>query len=268
LQDVLPRQTGDTAARCIAVLADAQGRVISATERYQPGEKLDLPAHFLAPPPEGIAQIHAMGGHYYAVGACRTGGYREFNGVAATAVIMECIGAVAEDRQDDARLRARPASSPARGKPALEMATFHCAGHWLAVPAAAVIEAVEDSNTTRMPGLNTGCSGVIRFRDQVVPLLNLAEVMGSGPTRQCNSVIVIAVPGQSLIGLQVEALGDVVAAPVDNVVAMSETLGGLPQGLAARLVKPDAANAPLFLLLEPESLAQMLRTPADERLSA
>lgn len=269
LQDVLPRQGSDGAkARCIAVLADAQGRVISATERYQPGQQLDLPADFLTPSSAGLAQIHAIDGHYYAVGACRTSGYREFNGVTATAIIMESIGPVAEERRDDARLRARPISTPARGKKAIEMATFYSAGHWFAVPAASVVEAVDDANVTRMPGWNAWCAGVIRFRDQVVPLLNLGEVAGSGTSRKSESVVVISVPGQSMIGLQVDALGDVVEAPEDHIVELDETLGGIETLLSARMVMPEAANAALFLLLDPASLAQMMRSPPAERMSA
>jgi chemotaxis signal transduction protein len=268
LQDVLPRPKNDAAGRSIAVLADAQGRVISATERYQPGEQLDLPANFLTPPPGGIAQVHAMGGHYFAVGASRTSGYREFNGVAATALILESIGAVTAERQDTARLRARPVSSPARGKQILEMATFYSGGHWFAVPAAAVVEAVDNANVTRMPGWSPECSGVIRFRDQVVPLLDLGTASGSRKARKSESVIVVSVPGQPLIGLQVETLGDVVEAPVDSIVAMSQTLGGIDTRLTASMVRPDSANAPLFLLLDPAALAQMMRSPPAIPLSA
>ena len=269
LQDVLPRPTGNaTNSRSIAVLADAQGRVISATERYQPGDQLDLPPTLLAPPESGVAQIHAMAGHYYAVGACRTSGYREFNGVPAAALILEPIGSVAEEQRDDARLRARPVSTPARGKQILEMATFFCAGHWYAVPAASVVEAVDDANITRMPGWTAACSGVIRFRDQVVPLLDLGAMTGSRTSRKGDSVVVVTVPGQAMIGLQVDALGDVVEAPVDSIVAMRETLVGMETGMAARLVRPEVANAALFLLLEPEELARMMRAPDVLPLSA
>jgi chemotaxis signal transduction protein len=268
LQDVVPRSSGDAAPRCIAVLADARGRVISATERFRPGEELNLPPNFLSPPPEGVAQVHAIDGHYFAVGACRTRGYREFNGVTATALIMESIGPVAEERPSSAQLHVRPVSTPARGREALEMATFYCAGHWFAVPAADVVEALDDVQVTRMPGSNAGCSGVIRFRDKIVPLLNLEECIGSGTAGKLATIIVVTVPGHSMIGLQVEALGDVVEAPVDRIVALTDTLGIGGIGLAARLVKPEAANGTLFLLLDPESLAQMMRAPQADRLSA
>jgi len=180
---------------------------------------------------------------------------------------MESIGPVAQEKASSARLRARPVSTPARGREALEMATFHSAGHWFAVPAAAVVEAVDDVSVTRMPGSSSGCSGVIRFRDQIVPLLNL-ETLGCGTPGKTATVIVVTVPGHSMIGLQVEALGDVVEAPVDSIVPLPETLGVGGMGLAARLVKPEAANGTLFLLLEPESLAHMIRAPQADRLSA
>jgi hypothetical protein len=47
-----------------------------------------------------------------------------------------------------------------------------------------------------------------------------------------------------------------------------EALIGMDSGLEARLVRPEVPNAALFLLLDPESLAAMMRAPRDERLIA
>src|SRR5262249_50520283 len=146
---------------------------------------------------------------------CRASGYREFNGVNATALVMMPVGLVSTSAQEDALLQRRPMSIASKGRRPMDMATFFCGGQWFAVPAAEVVEAIEDANVTHMPGRGPGCSGVIKYRNQIVPLLSLAQLIRPGSAAKSDSIIIVAAPNQPMIGLQVETLGDVVEAPAD-----------------------------------------------------
>jgi len=229
---------------------------------------LQLPSAVLAPRAASVAQVLTLDGQYYAVGACRTSGYREFNGVNATAIFMMPIGMVNDGARDDALLRTRPASIPGKGRDAIDMATFFCAGQWFAVPAASVIEAIEDANVTRMPGRSPACTGVIKYRNQIVPLLNLQMLIRPEAPAKSDSIIIVSAPNQPMIGLQVEALGDVVEAPADCIMPVANLLSSVDARLAVRMVRPDASNLPLFLLLDPGALVDLMRPPQPERLRA
>jgi chemotaxis signal transduction protein len=269
VQDVLPRSAkGAAADTCIAVLADAQGRVISATSRYKAGDELRLPAALLAPRAESIAQVLAIEGHYYAVAACRANGYREFQGVGATAIVMMPIGIVADRAAQNELLQSRPMTIPSKGRQPIDLATFFCAGQWFAVPAAEVVEAIDNANVTSMPGRGPASAGVIKYRNQIVPLLNLDRLIRPGSNTKCDSIIVVAAPNQPMIGLQVAVLGDVVEAPADCIMQVAELLSSVDARLAARMVRPDRSNSPLLLLLDPGALIALMRPPQAERLRA
>jgi chemotaxis signal transduction protein len=84
-----------------------------------------------------------------------------------------------------------------------------------------------------------------------------------------DSIIVVSAPNQPMIGLQVEALGDVVEAPADCIMPVADLLASADaRRLAARMVRPDAANLPLFLLLDPGALVALVRPAHTERLRA
>ena len=165
-------------------------------------------------------------------------------------------------------LGARPASIPSKGRRPVDMATFYCAGQWFAVPAAEVVEAIDDANVTHMPGRGPGCTGVIKYRNQIVPLLSLQQLIRPDNPAKSDSIIVVAAPNQPMIGLQVEALGDVVEAPAECIMPVADLLSSIDARLSARMVRPDAANLPLFLLLDPGALVDLMRPQQTARLRA
>ena len=266
LNDVLPRSAAGGDNENIALLLEANGNVISATSHYAPGETPQLPPALLAPPKEGLAQVLTLDGQFYVVGACRASGYREFPGMHVTALVMMPIG-VARQAQSVAGLSERPVSIPAKGHRPIDMATFFCAGQWFAVPAADVVEAIDNANVTHMPGRGVGCTGIIKYRDQIVPLLNLGQVLRPDDAGRADSIVIVSGARQPMLGLQVQALGDVIEAPSDAILPMADILSSADGRLSARMVRPGGSGAPPFLLLDSSALAALMR-PEPERLRA
>jgi chemotaxis signal transduction protein len=203
VRDVLPG--GDDETHC-AVFVDAGGRVIAASSRFRAGEHLDLPTNLLVPPAEGAMGFIVHEGRYHAVGSRRAAGYREFTGLPVCAVMLSAVG------QAEAKVAAKlaPFTLTRRAIPrddAMDIATVACGGQWLALPARSVVVALHEARVTRLPTAPRWHLGLIRHQGALVPLVDLACLLGRESTGV--SVVVIVREAEQLLALAVEALGDV-----------------------------------------------------------
>ncbi len=210
LQDALPRDAdGAPAHGCATLFVDGEARCWLPAPAPSRAERLDLPARLLKPEAAGAVDIVQRADGFYAVGARRCAGYREFTGLAVTGIVMRKLGDLQADagealphRQLQSRLEP--------GQAADRVATFASAGR-VAGPFrhAKVVEAVEGENVTRMPGGQSWYPGVVRFGEEMIPVIDLGRWIGAPKRGAANTIVVVQEEG-SRLGLLVDQLGDVV----------------------------------------------------------
>jgi chemotaxis signal transduction protein len=268
LHDVLPlAANGSIAAGYDALLIDHDGKVISATNHYQPGDKPDLPASLLSPPAEGIFDIAMVNGHYCAVGTRHCSGYREFKGTGATAIVIRSLG----EKQKDTIRSAHSLKFTHRhnkGNDTIDLAVVSCGEHWLAIPSECVVEAIDDSMITRVPGRAPWFSGVTRYQSKMLPVVDLSQWISSdsGNHHKARAIVVIQ-EGGDMIGLAIDHLGDVLTVAKDEIVTMDTLNVNARTQLTPQVVRPRSADDSALLLLDVSALAAMLN-PGKQARSA
>jgi chemotaxis signal transduction protein len=217
----------------------------------------------------GVSRIVAWRGQYCVAACSLAAGYREFRSVAGReepvlAVLLQSFGAL----RDGAGQAAVPA---ARIQPALEgghdYALFHAAGALLALPAAAVVEAVPYARAKRTPGgrgarigmLDVEAPGVAtpgRAR-AFVWVFDLGSLLAGRPTVPTPQAQVLLVRhGGHVFGLLVDDVHSVQPFDARNRVPLALTPGAT--GLSAGLIKAND-GALLIQELDMARIAAALR---------
>jgi chemotaxis signal transduction protein len=252
VRDVLP--PGDAETHC-AVYVDDEGKVIAASSRFKVGERLDLSPALLAPPAEGAMGFIAHEGRYYAVGSRRAAGYREFTGLPVCAVMLSSVGPV----ETEAALKLSPFTLARRTiarSDALDIATVACGGQWLALPARSVVQALHDVRATRLAASSPWLIGVIDHQGVMVPLVDLARLLGREGAGTA-TVMVIVREAEQMLGLAVDALGDVLEIAIDEISPVdAATAAGQGPLLTPRILRARAPGDTAPLMLD---LAAVLR---------
>lgn len=260
LNDALPHdESGAVPAGCFGVFADRERRIIAATaDALSPGMQLELDESFFkigsGARKSGIAEFN---GHYYAVGACMSKGYREYKGADDTYrndVIALIFAPLGESRQDGRRgmisSRARMQSAEIKtigvGE-CIEIATFYVDSHWLGIPTDHVVESIDVKGLTSVPGAGENLLGYIMFRDKLISVVGLWGMLGKEDQRHSNhepQIIVLRLGDEheTMIGIMVDELGEIPEIPVERIERLSPMLsnGNL---LAESLVKPGAGKS-------------------------
>ncbi len=234
----------------LAVFVSRNGRVLAATARYQPGDVLNVDRELLAPPPEGDTRIIALDGTYYAIGVQAGAGYREYPGIQVLAMVMVPLGEVT-----DTHLPARIASAEqmtARRSTTdteyLELATFYVGMHWLSVPSACVLEAMNADKLHTLPEKVRGRAGYVMFDGQAVMVVDLAMLLdGASRASRSGEVVLVRAADGKLLGLLVDSLGEIPQVSVAAVLPMSDL-----RAITDRMVRGEQADAPLLMIVSVE----------------
>ncbi|THF63272.1 chemotaxis protein CheW [Pseudothauera rhizosphaerae] len=275
LQDALPRNArGEIMPGSFAVFADRGRRVIASTDaRYPIGTELPLPeALFQLANGTDSATIHALDGCYHAVGARMSAGYREFksaddayhNDVAALVFVplgaVPAAGEVPAGEPGLVRLpRLRQTGAPGGST---EIATFFIGDEWLGIVSAHVLEAVDATGITSVPGLPDHVQGVFMYQDRPLLVLDLkAHLRLRRPVDAAGyrQIVVVRGRGKEPFGILVHRLGEipeVANSRIDpvNLLYQSEA------ALAEHVVRPDTANDGhgILIVLSPERIVARL----------
>jgi chemotaxis signal transduction protein len=275
LCDALPRdEQGAAVAGAFGVFARSDRRIIAASSHaLTPGEVLDIPECFfeMSTPQSGIV-VHR--GSYYAVGTCPSLGYREYKGESDTyrnpvcALIFVPLGKCEPAR---AKAQAQPVrqniSNVNRNSDGdgVEIATFHVAGQWLGVGSENVLEAIEARNVTSVPGVKRNLFGYAMFRNQVMPVINLAVLLGvdasmsQAALAEKQIVVMKDEPEGACIGLLVDQLGEIPEVSPDRIEKLSAMMGGEQQLADSMVKKRDSEpNSQMLVLLSVERLRARL----------
>ena len=269
LSDALP------GAGSFGVIAQKDRRVVASTRAdLQPGDSLDLPAHFFAGE-AGQSGIVVLQDRYYAVGTCASRGYREYKGPEdayrndVIALVFIPLGEVAagEARPRTAEPSRLGLAGVSRGDgETVEIATFHVGGQWFGVHSNQVMEAIEARGLTSVPGTARNLFGYIMFRERVMAVINLAVLLGADAPLT-NAVLggrqIVVLRDEAPngpMGLLVDHLGEIPEVPRERIERISAMLGGDNQ-LAESMVKKTAGDTSqeMLVLLSAERIRHRIQ---------
>lgn len=252
LRDALPRDVnGEILPGCLGIFADAEQRVIAATDKYLPGERLALDAAFFSPPGEGMANIAALDGQYYAVGARACQGYREYPGVGAVALVLIPLGAVSQNKAK-APPPARPANQRRHaGGDTVDVATFSLGEHWYGLRSEHVAEAVDSQGLVKVPCVPPHVLGYVMWRSRPIVVVDIGQLL-SPPFQTPGTDVVVVQEGddKETFGILVTSLNEIPEIPRDRLDVVSSVLAG-GQMLTDALVRPENTGDPILPVLSP-----------------
>jgi chemotaxis signal transduction protein len=251
LHDAVPAQHAEAGGA--ALFIGRNGEVLAGSDaHYQPGSRLALDAAWLQrAATQRSAGIIVLDRQYYAAGACPSAGYREYKGGddgyrnEVTALVLIPLGSVQQavaPAQHD-RIRNAHARAPERNEPVAQVATFHIGGEWLGIPCQQVIEAVDATHITGLPGLPESARGVLMREGRPVPVFDLKNELRYGRSaaeREYRQVVIVQGEDGAQFGLLAHALAETLEIPLRQI----DAIGGLFPGqmpLAESAVRPDPA---------------------------
>ena len=271
LTDSLPRNNqGDYVAGCFAVFTDKNGCIISSTNAtLKLGERLEIDSLvFTVSAGNSTAKIIEFNDHYYAVGIKSSNGYREYksdqdcykNDVYGF-VFMELDKVQSDESFPDQQVtQTRSGSSHLTpSEDYVEIATFYIGNQWYGIESKDVIEAIEYSQPTTIPGMPDAVVGSLFYRDRPIMVLNPSNVLGAHMDIKMGNVqIVVIKTALGLTGIVVESLGEI--PKVEN--KRLDTGGTLTDTgkYIQSLVKPASSNdkTPMLIVLNPDELHKHL----------
>lgn len=284
LADALPRNADSTAvAGSFTLYVDDKLRVISSTSsEFSIGSEFTLQPELCQLPKGGAAfDIVLYNGNYYAVGARASSGYREYKDAQdhyqnhVTALIFIPLGKAAEinammetERQlQHNQFKPATAQAQAQNPDAEEYATFYIGQHWLGLPAAQIIEAIQVNDIKSLPDTSSVLEGMLKHQDNVVPVLNLAKLTGVEiqiPERDKQVIIVQAGPKLPKFGLLVSALGEIPAIAPDAIESLSSLFAtvNIPAEGIAKVMTERGEN--LLILLSANNLITRISEAAQQ----
>jgi purine-binding chemotaxis protein CheW len=126
---------------------------------------------------------------------------------------------------------------------------FACGARWYAVPAPLAAEVVTFPELTRVPGAPVHLLGVFDHRGEVVPVVDLGQLVDGAPQPSQRAVLVRVARG--VVGLTASAVDDVAD-------ATGEFLPHGDSGVRRHLLGPVQAGGRSVLVIEPEGLFDFL----------
>jgi chemotaxis signal transduction protein len=269
LKDALPRtESGQIVEGCVSVFVDANMRVMAASSNYVHGETVALPRDLLRSDSAACAHIAALNEVNYAVGVCHTGGYREYDATSMWCLVMIPLGTVTATRGNTAhqsgdgsqRQALATVADQRSGEQAIDVATFHCNNQWLGLLREQVVEAIDGTQLRAVPNSPPWHVGLLMFRGNPIPVVDLARLMDNKSTTHGRDVIVIRASEQSpSIGLLVDDLAGIPAIPVSRLLPMNDVSQRASAAIVDHAVRPERPDDPLLLILNLEQLLQHTR---------
>lgn len=257
LHDALPRdEHGEVSPGCFGVFVDGSRRVIAASsEQVRVGDVLPVDEAFVsAKAAHGFSSIVEHDGRYYAVGSKMSSGYREYKGpddayrneLAALVFIplgpVTAAGTGYSGRRESMRLPHR-VQGRANGT-TTEIATFYIGEEWFGIPSAQVVEAIEASDITPLPGMPAYVTGVVMYSGNPILIFDLKDHLHFGkPVNplEYRQIVVVRDGEDEHFGVLVHRLGEIPEVANDRIEAVDNLFPG-EHVLADCLVKPDVSD--------------------------
>lgn len=129
----------------------------------------------------------------------------------------------------------------------IRLVAFEAAGALFGAPIADVQEIRAWAGSTSLPNTAPFLRGVINLRGAIIPIVDFARRLGqsatqAGPTH----VVMILAAGEKWVGLLVDAVSDIVVAPLDSLAAPPENGAGAADPIIASIASLDGRLLPVI----------------------
>ncbi|HCI13313.1 MAG TPA: chemotaxis protein CheW [Gallionellaceae bacterium] len=272
LNDALPRdEKGEVPPGCFGVFAERNRRVLAATlDTLHPGDTLEIDEqYFRLNNGHSHSGIAVYNGHYYAVGASVSKGYREYKSEEdayrndVVALVLTPLGEKPREERHRNASASRNRLQRINGKvesdsESVEIATFYVDNHWLGIESRHVVEAVDTKGLTSVPGSGENMLGYLMFRETLIPIVALWGMLGQSDMQRAHGgdpqIVVIELKPGVLLGVMVDELGEIPEIPAERIEKISGMLAG--STLSESLVKPDPRDphSGMIVVISPERL--------------
>ncbi|WP_333876694.1 chemotaxis protein CheW [Methylobacter sp.] len=280
LRDALPKDAeGQIDSSSFGVFVSRDGRVLACSDdRFNPGERLTIsPALCNLSPGEEMTDVISLKGHYYAIGAHASSGYREYKSESDSysneviALVGKELCAMTENRgETETALCPMIRSDRGRAETTVEIATFRLGHEWFGIRANQIMEAVDTVNITPAPGAGADCVGYLMYEGLPMPVFDvrnrICTTRGDAEpvNRKAQQVIVIEKNESTRFGVIADALGEIPEVHESRMNTLPAVIGGGAL-LADAAIAPDKPDEEcLLLVLSSERLAQKLASSMTE----
>ena len=122
----------------------------------------------------------------------------------------------------------------------IELLTFQLAGQEYSLDIMSVREIRSWTRATPLPHAPACMRGVINLRGTVLPVMDLGERLGLPPRAQSDrAVIIVVTHGESMTGLLVDAVSDIIALTRDDLQPPPDMANGATTGMVSALTLID-----------------------------
>jgi len=281
LRDALPKDAeGQIDSSSFGVFVSRDGRVLACSDdRFNPGDRLTISSALCnLNPGEEMTDVISLKGHYYAIGAHASSGYREYKSESdfykneVIALVGKELCDITESREETEEIPC-PTIRSDRGhaETTVEIATFRLGDEWFGIRANQILEAVDTTNITPAPGSGADCVGYLIYEKLPMPVFDIrnrictTENHAEPVNRKAQQVIVIEKNEDTRFGVIADALGEIPEVHESRLNTLPNVLGGGAL-LADAAIAPDKPGEEcLLLVLSSERLAHKLASSMTER---
>jgi chemotaxis signal transduction protein len=269
LEDSLPKAPdGSTIPGHHALFVDQDGVVVASTHPKHPvGSDLKL-AHesFHISPGQSQSKALLLDGTYYAVGAACSKGYREYKGPTdayknqVMALSFTHLGKNQKAVQKDRTAKNIRVDYGNRNLqvPVKEFATFYINNVWMGFEKKYVVESIDMSDLTPIPGLPKAVEGSLIHQGQPLCVINPARHIGEDPNSSLQQIVIVRTE-HGRFGIRVSALGEIPEVPEEFVVD-SKAFGQIQNPYLEYLIKPAPGDTSgrMLLVMNPTKFFESL----------
>lgn len=189
LNDALPRdENGLLVKGAFAVFVESDGKIISTTsDELVVGQKLDVSADFFKlPRGDSTSDIIEYQNIYYAVGSCKSNGYREYKSHAdsyqnevVALVFTPLSNRLAEGsytETQNGRYENYAITKP-RSSETCDVATFYIGSTQYGLFPASIIAAIDTDRLTHMPGSSEWVAGCLMYENEAVSVIDISPLL-------------------------------------------------------------------------------------------
>lgn len=276
LNDVAPRDSrGDIIDGSFTAFIDGNLKIIASTRpNAEIGGKFFLiPSLVDLDIGDNEFEIAVYQDKYYAVGAYASSGYREYKSEQddyqnpMTAMIFIPLG---NAKEIDALIEEDNASKHNEFKTnvtnqnteqTVEYATFYVNHDWLGIPSSSILQATEPDGIKKLPQNDTVFEGVMKFKDEVIPVFNLTKALNptSSSSAKNQQIIVLKETNENpRFGILVTSLGEIPSINPNMIEAHRNIFSSNSNSIATGITSMHSAeNEKLMLtIVSPESIWQ------------
>ena len=111
----------------------------------------------------------------------------------------------------------------------IQYLTFKIGSEYYAIKLVENKEVIEPPEITKVPNTKKYVMGVINLRGQIVPVINLENKLDLSSENNKGQRIIVVEVNNSLVGIMVDDVKDVVGIAQDNIEEIKESKGGINQ---------------------------------------